>query len=47
MIECFVGLFLNVVVLGATGNIGGTLSHEYLLPSPIGEDTILTCNRYV
>ncbi|KAL4236757.1 prolyl-tRNA synthetase [Mactra antiquata] len=32
-------------VAGATGNIGGTLSHEFQLPSDIGEDTIYTCNQ--
>ena len=27
-----------------SGNIGGDLSHEYHLPSKIGEDTLLTCS---
>ncbi|CAG2184726.1 PARS [Mytilus edulis] len=31
-------------VIGATGNIGGKLSHEFLLQSDIGEDTIKVCN---
>ncbi|CAC5418157.1 PARS [Mytilus coruscus] len=31
-------------VIGATGNIGGKLSHEFLLQSDIGEDTIIVCN---
>jgi len=26
-----------------SGNMGGRLSHEYLYPSPMGEDTILSC----
>nr|CAI5855484.1 unnamed protein product [Callosobruchus analis] len=33
-----------VKVLGDTGNIGGTLSHEYQFKAPIGEDCILSCN---
>jgi prolyl-tRNA synthetase len=28
-----------------SGNMGGNLSHEYLYPSPTGEDTILTCTE--
>nr|CAI5818333.1 unnamed protein product [Callosobruchus analis] len=31
-------------VKGDTGNIGGTLSHEYQFKAPIGEDCILSCN---
>lgn len=31
-------------VIGATGKIGGSLSHEYQLPSSIGEDTIEVCS---
>lgn len=27
-----------------SGNIGGDLSHEYHLPSPVGEDTLMTCD---
>jgi len=30
-------------VVGATGNIGGTLSHEYHFPSAIGEDELKQC----
>lgn len=30
-------------VIGATGNIGGSLSHEFQLLSSIGEDTIKVC----
>ncbi|VEN39508.1 unnamed protein product [Callosobruchus maculatus] len=33
-----------VKVLGDTGDIGGTLSHEYQFKAPIGEDCILSCN---
>jgi len=32
-----------VKVVGATGNIGGTLSHEYHFPSAIGEDELKQC----
>ena len=31
-------------MLGATGNIGGTLSHEYHFPSSIGEDELKQCS---
>lgn len=30
-------------MVGATGNIGGTLSHEYHFPSSIGEDELKQC----
>lgn len=33
-----------VQVQADTGNIGGTLSHEFQLPSDIGEDRLLTCD---
>ena len=29
-----------------TGNIGGTLSHEYHVTSSVGEDALLLCRRY-
>lgn len=32
-----------VQVRADTGNIGGTLSHEFQLPADIGEDRLLTC----
>lgn len=32
-----------LVAEAASGNMGGRLSHEYLYPSPNGEDTILSC----
>ncbi|KAG5873365.1 hypothetical protein JTB14_022968 [Gonioctena quinquepunctata] len=32
-----------VKVLGTSGNMGGTLSHEYQFKAPIGEDNILSC----
>ena len=30
-----------------TGNIGGTLSHEYHVTSSVGEDALLLCRRYI
>ena len=30
-----------------TGLIGGDLSHEFHVTAPIGEDTVITCPRYV
>ena len=35
-----------LIVIGATGNIGGSLSHEFQLLSSIGEDTIKVCQRW-
>lgn len=32
-------------VSAATGNIGGTLSHEYHVISSVGEDTLVLCHR--
>jgi prolyl-tRNA synthetase len=32
-----------IVVVGATGNIGGLLSHEYHFPATIGEDHLKLC----
>jgi prolyl-tRNA synthetase len=32
-------------VNAATGNIGGSLSHEYHVVSPVGEDTLVLCQR--
>lgn len=34
-----------VKVEGATGNIGGKLSHEFHLPANIGEDTLFLCDN--
>uniref|UniRef100_A0A8C1KTW7 Probable proline--tRNA ligase, mitochondrial n=1 Tax=Cyprinus carpio TaxID=7962 RepID=A0A8C1KTW7_CYPCA len=34
-----------VQVQAATGNIGGTLSHEFQLPADIGEDQLLFCGN--
>lgn len=34
-----------IQVVGATGNIGGVLSHEYHLPADIGEDLLYTCDN--
>lgn len=34
-----------VQVQAATGNIGGTLSHEFHLPADIGEDHLLMCGN--
>ncbi|XP_052775449.1 probable proline--tRNA ligase, mitochondrial [Mya arenaria] len=32
-------------VEGATGNIGGKMSHEYHLPASIGEDSLFICDK--
>ncbi|XP_067677971.1 probable proline--tRNA ligase, mitochondrial [Haliotis asinina] len=34
-----------VKAAGDTGNIGGTMSHEFHLPAEVGEDTLLVCDR--
>lgn len=37
---------LPVIVVGAdSGMMGGKISHEYMYLSPIGEDTIITCDN--
>ncbi|MGD1823379.1 MAG: proline--tRNA ligase [Pleomorphochaeta sp.] len=37
---------LPVIVVGAdSGMMGGKISHEYMYLSPIGEDTIMTCDK--
>jgi prolyl-tRNA synthetase len=37
---------LPVIVVGAdSGMMGGKVSHEYMYLSPIGEDTIITCDK--
>ncbi|PFH63343.1 hypothetical protein XA68_13800 [Ophiocordyceps unilateralis] len=42
----FADLKLPILVAEASsGNMGGDLSHEYLLANPIGEDTVATCDR--
>ncbi|KAI1386924.1 prolyl-tRNA synthetase [Hypoxylon trugodes] len=33
-----------LVAEASSGDIGGDLSHEYHLPSPIGEDNVISCN---
>lgn len=41
----FGALKLPVIVARASsGDMGGDLSHEYHLPTPIGEDTVITCS---
>ncbi|KAI1107656.1 prolyl-tRNA synthetase [Jackrogersella minutella] len=43
--RCFDELKLSYLVAEASsGDIGGDLSHEYHLPSPIGEDTVFSCS---
>ena len=32
-----------VAVAGATGDIGGTMSHEFQFPAEIGQDRLLVC----
>ena len=32
-------------VVGSPGKIGGSLSHEFQLPSPAGEDAIIVCEN--
>ncbi|KAI1170254.1 class II aaRS and biotin synthetase [Nemania sp. FL0916] len=34
-----------LVAEASSGDIGGDLSHEYHLPSPIGEDIVITCTE--
>ena len=34
-----------LVARADSGNMGGTLSHEYHFPSPQGEDTIINCDK--
>ncbi|XP_033738869.1 probable proline--tRNA ligase, mitochondrial, partial [Pecten maximus] len=33
------------IVIGSTGNIGGSLSHEFQIKADIGEDTIHVCKK--
>lgn len=33
------------IVLGAAGNIGGQLTHEYQFKAQIGEDSLVSCNN--
>ncbi|KAI5919504.1 hypothetical protein F4810DRAFT_703523 [Camillea tinctor] len=33
-----------IVAEASSGDIGGDLSHEYHLPTPIGEDNVISCN---
>ncbi|TDZ28600.1 Proline--tRNA ligase [Colletotrichum spinosum] len=33
-----------MVAQASSGDMGGDLSHEYHLPTPVGEDTIIACN---
>ena len=37
--------FVLTAVKADTGNIGGSLSHEYHIPNTHGEDTLLTCKQ--
>lgn len=34
-----------LVAQADSGNMGGNLSHEYVLPTPTGEDTIISCSN--
>ena len=34
-------------VLADPGNIGGSLSHEYHVTAPVGDDILVTCLRYI
>ncbi|KAI0593429.1 hypothetical protein F4775DRAFT_578067 [Biscogniauxia sp. FL1348] len=34
-----------LVAEASSGDIGGDLSHEYHLPTPIGEDNVISCNN--
>lgn len=38
------GLANVIAVKSDTGMMGGTLAHEYMFPSPIGEDTLVVCD---
>ncbi|KAF9869433.1 prolyl-trna synthetase [Colletotrichum karsti] len=41
----FNALKLPVIVAKASsGDMGGDISHEYHLPTPVGEDTVITCD---
>lgn len=51
MYMCVVGVVCRMymycsIVAADTGNIGGTLSHEYHVTSSVGEDTLFVCQRY-
>ncbi|OWF43060.1 proline--tRNA ligase, mitochondrial [Mizuhopecten yessoensis] len=35
------------IVIGSTGNIGGSMSHEFQIRADIGEDTIHVCKKFV
>ncbi|WAR24313.1 SYPM-like protein [Mya arenaria] len=39
------GREFEMKVEGATGNIGGKMSHEYHLPASIGEDSLFICDN--
>ena len=41
--ECFVFFSFLSLVVGDTGSIGGSLSHEYHFPAQIGEDELFNC----
>ncbi|XP_014674558.1 PREDICTED: probable proline--tRNA ligase, mitochondrial isoform X2 [Priapulus caudatus] len=48
--EAYANLFQKlkltyVKVLGTTGNIGGSVSHEFHLPASIGEDALYLCQK--
>ena len=42
----FVYCTVDSAVKAATGNIGGSLSHEYHVVSSVGEDTLVFCHRW-
>jgi prolyl-tRNA synthetase len=45
-VKIFNHLDLSFVCIAAdTGNMGGKISHEYHLITPIGEDSIITCKK--
>lgn len=41
----YVMYFWFTVVVADPGDIGGSLSHEYHVIAPVGEDTLIHCDR--
>lgn len=41
----FVNSKLSSLAFGSVGSIGGKYSHEFLLPTPLGEDEVYTCGE--
>ena len=37
---------LILIVLADPGNIGGSMSHEYHVIAPVGEDELIHCEKY-